>query len=77
MGAFDMAPLKVYTCTTFSGRWPVGTAAVVAANDAAHAADLLSEQLRRIHLSQKLGAKDMIEFDMTKPFAFVLNDGDY
>ena len=68
--------MNVYTCNTFHGHWPVGTAAVVVAKDEAEARNLLSIEL----LKQGLGLSDfdeLVELDLTKPQATILNNGDY
>ena len=64
----------VYTCTTFTGYYPVGSAAVVRANSPEEAAELLNKELIFFGLQGDVKAEDMIIFnDDVK----ILNDGDY
>lgn len=69
--------MKVFAHITFEGFYPVGTAAVVVANDAAQAAQLLSDELKSIRLGQEIKADEFIEIDTDTPSALVLRDGDY
>lgn len=70
--------MKVYTCDSFVGFWPVGTAAVVIAKDETEAAKILSEELEKIGLKQRPGR--VLEFKHVKTNvaqAIILRDGDY
>lgn len=68
--------MKVFYNRTFYGHYPVGTSAVVVADDAAAAAELLEVELRYQGLAQRVYALDMFELEM-KPQAVVLQNGDY
>jgi len=50
---------RIYTCNAFKGFYPVGSAAVIEAADAAQAARLLNARLHDIGL-----AGDVLESDM-------------
>lgn len=52
--------MKLWTCTTFSGHWPVGTAAIVIANNVDYACIALEDDLRKQGLSQTI-TPDMLE----------------
>jgi len=66
--------MKVWTCNTFWGHWPVGTAAVVIAETEADARALLDAEIRRG------GLRGLRADDVLVPLssgARVLRDGDY
>lgn len=69
--------MKVYTCTSFQGRYPVGTAAVVVASSAKCAAELLSVELLAWDLPNKILPEQMAELDLSAPDVVILCDGDY
>lgn len=71
--------MKVYTCTEFKGYWPVGTCAVVVAENRSHAAHLLTLQIIAQGLPKQmpLSHEDMIEIDTTVQGATILLDGNY
>jgi hypothetical protein len=58
--------MKTYTCDKFTGHYPVGSAAIVRANDAVEAADKLNEALREDGLVGDAEIKDMIVFPIGK-----------
>lgn len=65
----------IFVCTDFKGRWPVGTAAVIEAEDERTARRLLADELERAGLVQDENYPPSV-----KPFAGpveILNDGDY
>jgi hypothetical protein len=67
--------MRVYVCKDFKGHYPVGTAAVICANDAYEARRLLSNELERVGLVQpveKLTLKEIIGYGCT-----ILCDGNY
>lgn len=66
--------MKVYTNTSFEGKWPVGTAAVVRADNPQHAANLLNLELRRRGYAANVQPEEMEEFTMDVE---ILCDGDY
>lgn len=69
--------LKVFTCTEFKGRYPVGTAATVVAIDAEDAAVLLTGYLYGLGLGQSIKAEQMVELDTSKIGVKILNEGEY
>lgn len=75
--------MKVFTCTSFIGTWPVGTAAVISARNRGHAKKLLLNAFKQAGLDelfQKNKGLDVAtfkEFDPTIPHALILLDGDY
>lgn len=69
--------LSVWTCTGFTGRWPVGTAAVVVAHTAEEAAELLSLELGTRGLAQDVRPNDLVLLPLDMHAARVLCDGDY
>jgi hypothetical protein len=70
--------LKIYTNTTFDGIWPVGTAAIIRAENQEEAAKLLNNVLEERQLVQDspVAAEDMVEFTGDKTCVILL-DGDY
>lgn len=68
--------LKVYTCNSFSGHWPVGSAAVVIAESDEEAAKMLEERLSEIGLKQDIDESQMIQASTEKQ-VIILCDGDY
>ncbi len=76
--------MRVYTCKELLGRWPVGTAAVVVANDRGHAKSLLEAKAKEHGLlgttdlkGTPLKLDDFIEVNITSANAVLLLDGDY
>lgn len=69
--------MNVYTCTEFTGFWPVGAAAVVVAPDSSTAADMLNAELRKISLPGDAKTKDMQEVPTSAPLVCILLDGNY
>jgi hypothetical protein len=69
--------VKVYVCTGFRGHNPVGSAAVVLAEDAEEAAHILSDELESCGLKQDIYACDLVQVDAASPRAVILCDGDY
>lgn len=68
--------MKVFYNREFRGHYPVGTSAVVIADNAADAADALEAELCTHGLGQSVSERDMIELEM-KPQVVVLQNGDY
>lgn len=68
--------MKVFTCTKFTGHWPVGVAAVSVAENQEAAAEYLNLALLEIGLAGDAFPTDMVEAEMN-PGATVLHDGDY
>jgi hypothetical protein len=69
--------MTVWLNTDFQGHWPVGTSAVIVADNKQQAAELLEKELERIGLSQKVDWQTMKELCTTSPGALVLQNGDY
>ena len=69
--------MKVYTHNSFTGHWPVGTAAVVVAEDRDMAVTLLEGKLKDIGLPQKINRDDLMVISIAHPVAVILRDGDY
>lgn len=72
-----MLPLRVWTCTSFTGHYPVDTAAVIVAYSAEGAADMLNAWLRDHGLPGDAKAGSMIPLDTDRITVRVLCDGDY
>jgi hypothetical protein len=68
--------MKIFVNTTFTGFYPVGTAAVVVAENKEQAAEILSASLKELHL-EPVTAEDMIQISTKNPGAFILCDGNY
>lgn len=68
--------LKVYTCNSFRGHWPVGSAAVVIAESEEEAAKMLEERLSEIGLKQDVDESQMIQASTEKQ-VIILCDGEY
>ena len=70
--------MKVFTCVNdFDGFWPVGTSALIIADDAEHAKVLLEAELDKIRLGQIVPYESIKEVSLDEPKAIILNDGDY
>jgi len=67
--------MKVYYSTDFKGFWPVGTAAIVIAEDEAQAKSLLELQIKDAGLPPSKFTVKELETSETK--AIILRDGDY
>ncbi len=68
--------MNVYWTDDFAGYNPVGSAAVVVANDVCHARRVLKKELAKKRLSIRDDAV-MHELDITAVGAVVIRDGDY
>lgn len=70
--------MTLYYNDTFTGHYPVGTAAIVWASSRVRAAIKLETELDRIGLKQKIEFSDMKEFKPTRyESVLILNDGNY
>jgi hypothetical protein len=69
--------MNVYTCNTFRGHWPVGSAAVVVAQSAEMAAESLEIYLSNNGLAQTIKTEDMERLSTYVPTIRILNDGNY
>lgn len=74
-----MEILSAFTNNTFTGHYPVGTAAVVIALNRAQAARILTKELKEKHgLSDpQIHSKDMKEMPTDRTYCRVLCDGNY
>ena len=68
--------MKTFTNISFVGHWPVGTAAVVHAEDERQAASLLETALEKAGLPQKIDPAMMVEIPQGE-CAVILADGNY
>lgn len=69
--------MKVFINANFRGHYPVGSAAVVVANNAQEAAQQLEEALARQGLAQSIDPKRMIRLPTNTPTVSILVDGNY
>lgn len=68
--------MKVFTCTSFAGFFPVGTSAVIVAPDEKSARNLLKVKLKKVGL---ICRRDEVleELSLIESKAIILHDGDY
>lgn len=68
--------MKVFTSRDFKGHWPVGTAAVIVAENEQEAAELLTEvaAMRGLEIGDDFTLQ---EVPITQTQAIILRDGDY
>ena len=69
--------MKTWTCTTFTGHYPVGTALVVTADNIDIAIDLVEKELAQRSLPQKLQRDQLIPLPTNHRHVRILRDGDY
>ncbi len=71
--------MKLWSCTSFHGFYPVGTAAVVVAESRERAAENLNEVLERNGLKQPvpLQPSDFLELGTDREIVYILRDGNY
>lgn len=74
--------MKIFYNKTFTGHYPVGTSAIVIADDSMIAAKLLSDELSKQGLSQAIEPASMvriinISLRSNKEQVIILNDGNY
>lgn len=71
--------MNIYTCNTFKGYWPVGSAAVVVTSgDKSKAAQLLNKSLAEIGLTEPVTEADMqLVNQETNDQVIILCDGNY
>lgn len=67
--------MRVFVCNDFTGFWPVGTAAVVVADNEVAARGLLGAALREKGLNDPRFT--LVEIDTGAAGAFILRDGGY
>jgi len=69
--------MRVFTCNNFIGHNPVGTAAVVVADDVHVARQMLVEHLQAIGLPQGTHKLELTQVRTAKPTTVILNNGNY
>ena len=69
--------MMTWTCVGFTGRWPVGTSAIVTADNSKMACKLLMEELARIGLRQEINPEMLIPVVTNHRWVRILQDGDY
>lgn len=74
--------MKVWTCTNFKGRYPVGTCAIIIAETVEQARDLLQAELDRAGLKQDrymqpIPLDYLDEVELIQSRAEILLDGNY
>ena len=69
--------MKVWTNNEFTGHWPVGTAAVVVADTAQQAAELLAAELAKEGLTGPVTEDQFRQLETDRPLVRVLHNGDY
>jgi len=70
--------MKIFTCTRFKGQYSnMPVAAVICAESAERAAEILENELTKINLSQDVLPEHMIELDSDNESARILTDGEY
>ena len=69
--------MKIFSCKTFTGVWPVGTAALTKADTPEIAAEQLNAVLRELGLPGDAKPEDMIEFPQAAETTRILCDGNY
>jgi hypothetical protein len=69
--------MNIYTNNSFEGYYPVGTAAVVIAETAEEAAEILEGELESRGMDQQINPKTMIKLDASSQDVVILNDGNY
>jgi hypothetical protein len=67
--------LKIYTSNDFAGIWPVGTSAVVIAENEEEAIQYLADELKDRKLPQ--AEFTIAELDTNTPGVLILQSGDY
>lgn len=73
-----MSKNRVFAFTGFKGHWPVGTAALVIAQDINEAAAMLSAELTERGLEQVINVKEAVEVNPAAGKGVrILVDGDY
>lgn len=68
---------KIFLCNNFEGHYPVGTAAVVVAYDAAQASFMLEQELDKMGLKQKIRSNQFKVVDADSYGVYILSYGNY
>lgn len=69
--------MKVYTCTAFTGHYPVGTAAVIIAVSRIEAHKMLVKELEKYGLAQDVKEADIEQVSLGRASVYILRDGNY
>lgn len=69
--------MKVWTNNKFHGHYPVGTAAVVVADTAGQAAEMLAAELKKVGLLAPVTEDQFEQLPTSRHGVRVLCDGDY
>lgn len=69
--------MKVWTCNTFAGHWPVGTAAVIVAPTELEALHLLDEAIQAQGLKPLREHDKLVELSTDSQRVSILCNGDY
>lgn len=69
--------MKIYTCTNFTGFYPVGVAAVIVAECASAAEHLLNVALQAVGLPGDAQIDEASAVDANVPGIVMLRNGDY
>ena len=69
--------MNIYTCNSFEGFYPVGTAAVIVAESNVKAKAILDAELKRMGLSQDVPIGEINRLETGMPDAIILCNGDY
>lgn len=73
---FERMLMKIFSCDDFTGHYPVGTSAIIIAEDEAQAKSLLDEKLLEQNLKLD-GTESFKEINLHSAKAIILNNGDY
>ena len=69
--------MKTFTCNSFTGHYPVGSAAVIVAETRLKAVNSLNKELKSIGLKGDVTEDQLEEVDTTKRHITILSDGNY
>lgn len=70
--------MKIYTCTDFTGKWPVGVSAIIVAPGLVTAMRFLLEELAYAGMPQDNNySPTLVEIDQYRPSVTILQNGDY
>lgn len=69
--------MRVWTCNSFKGFWPVGASAAVVAESEDAARQMLDCELRRIGLTGLRETDELVELEVDAPGVRILQDGEY
>jgi len=69
--------MKTWTINSFSGYYPVGTAAIVTAETVTRAINILEDELSRCGLTQEIKPEQLIPMVTSSRNVRILCDGNY